>query len=49
MRRPHSPRETHTRLDVAGSLYRSQVCRSQDEVFDTSEAWKTAMMDKGWA
>jgi hypothetical protein len=36
------------RLEIAGSLYRSQVCRSQDEVLDTSEAWKAAMVEKGW-
>jgi hypothetical protein len=36
------------RLEIAGSLYRSQVCRSQDEVLDTSEAWKVAMIEKGW-
>jgi len=36
------------RLEVAGSLQRSQVCRSQDEVLDTSEQWKAAMMEKGW-
>lgn len=37
------------RLEVAGSLHRSQVCRSQDEALDTSEQWKTAMIEKGWA
>lgn len=36
------------RLDVAGTLQRSQVCRSQDDVLSTSEQWKTAMQDKGW-
>jgi hypothetical protein len=36
------------RLEIAGSLYRSQVCRSQDEVLDKSEAWKGAMIEKGW-
>jgi hypothetical protein len=36
-------------LEVAGSLQRSHVCRSQDEVLDTSEQWKAAMVEKGWA
>ena len=31
------------RLEIAGSLQRSQVCRSQDEVLDTGEAWRAAM------
>ena len=29
-------------------LLRSQVCRSSDEVLDTSEKWKAAMLEKGW-
>ena len=29
-------------------LVRSQVCRSSDEVLDTHEAWKAAMLSKGW-
>jgi hypothetical protein len=36
------------RLEVAGSLQRSQVCRTQDEVLDTSDEWKAAMIEKGW-
>jgi hypothetical protein len=36
------------RLEVEGSLQRSQVCRTQDEVLDMSEAWKAAMLAKGW-
>ncbi len=36
------------RLEVSGSLQRSQVCRSQDEVLDTSEQWMAAMIGKGW-
>lgn len=36
-------------LELAGSLQRSQVCRTQDEVLDTSEQWKAAMVEKGWA
>jgi hypothetical protein len=37
------------RLEIAGSLQRSQVCRTQDEVLDTSERWKAAMIEKDWA
>jgi hypothetical protein len=37
------------RLEIAGSLQRSQVCRTQDEVLDTSEQWKVAMIEKDWA
>ena len=36
------------RLEVTGSLQMSHVCRAQDEVLDTSERWKTAMVEKGW-
>ena len=36
------------RLEVNGDLQRSQVCRSQDEVLTTGEAWKAAMLEKGW-
>ena len=28
---------------------RTQVCRSQDEVLTTIEAWKAAMLAEGWA
>jgi hypothetical protein len=37
------------RLEIAGSLQRSQVCRTQDEVLDTSDEWKAAMIEKGWS
>jgi hypothetical protein len=37
------------RLEMAGSLQRSQVCRTQDDVLDTTEPWKAAMVEKGWA
>jgi hypothetical protein len=30
-------------------LLRSQVCRSSDEILDTGEQWKTAMIEKGLA
>lgn len=34
---------------IVGDLRRSQVCRTQDDVLDTSAAWKAAMEEKGWA
>ena len=33
---------------MIGELMRSQVCRSSDEVLDTQESWKAAMMERGW-
>jgi hypothetical protein len=36
------------RLEIAGSLQRSEVCRTQDAVLDTSAQWKAAMIQKGW-
>jgi hypothetical protein len=36
------------RLEIAGSLHRSQVCRTHDEVVHLSEHWKAALADKGW-
>jgi hypothetical protein len=29
-------------------LLRSQVCRSSDEILDTVESWKAAMLEGGW-
>ena len=29
-------------------LLRSQVCRSSDEVLNTQESWKAAMIGRGW-
>ena len=34
---------------MTSDLLRSQVCRNQDEVLTTQEAWKAAMLEKGWA
>jgi hypothetical protein len=36
------------RLEIAGDLQRSEVCRSQEAVFTTFETWKAAMIEKGW-
>ena len=35
------------RLIVSGELLQSQVCRTQEEVFDTFEQWKAAMLWEG--
>jgi len=35
------------RLEV-GELFRTQVCRSADEIRDVPESWKAAMIEKGW-
>lgn len=37
------------RLFVAGEWQRSQVCRTQDEVFNTADEWRDALKAKGWA
>ena len=33
---------------MTSDLLRSQVCRSSQEILDTHEAWKAAMVEKGW-
>ena len=33
---------------MTSDLLRSQVCRSSEEILDTHEAWKTAMLGRGW-
>ena len=33
---------------MVGELMRSQVCRSSEEILTTQEAWKAAMIGKGW-
>jgi hypothetical protein len=35
-------------LNVNGSLQRSQVCRSNDEVLDLTERWKSMRVESGW-
>jgi hypothetical protein len=37
-----------SRLVIDGAVQRMQVCRSQEEVFDTFEEWKRAMIEKAW-
>ena len=36
------------RLEV-GELFRTQVCRSPEEILDTQEAWNASMLEKGWS
>jgi hypothetical protein len=31
------------------SFFRTHVCRTEPEVFDTSEAWKNEALEAGWA
>jgi hypothetical protein len=33
---------------ITTDLLRSQVCRSDKEVLNTCEAWKAALVGKGW-
>ena len=37
------------RLDAAGEMIRTQVCRSEEEVFSTGERWKKNMQSRGWS
>ena len=34
---------------MTSDLLRSQVCRTSDEVLTTHDAWKAAMLEKGWS
>ena len=36
------------RLIAAGDVLATKVCRSQEDVFDTYDTWRAAMMEKGW-
>lgn len=37
------------RLSVGDELMRSQVCKTQNQVFDASEAWQAEANQKGWS
>jgi hypothetical protein len=37
------------RLTAGSSFSRSHVCKSQEEVFDTSDAWRAEAAAKGWS
>ena len=36
------------RLVIDGGVNRTQVCRTQEEVFDTYEDWKRSMIERDW-
>jgi hypothetical protein len=36
------------RLDVAGELVASQVCRTDDEILTTQEQWRAGLEGKSW-
>ncbi len=35
-------------VGAQAEVVQTQVCRSQDEVLDTGDRWKAAMIEKGW-
>ena len=37
------------RLTAGANFLRSQVCKTQREVFDTSAAWKAEAIGQGWS
>ena len=37
------------RLDVCGLMSRTQVCHSSDEILNTFEHWRSAMLSAGWS
>ena len=37
------------RLTAGANCLRSQVCRSEQEVFDTQTAWRSEALAKGWS
>jgi hypothetical protein len=36
------------RLSAGSSFSRSQVCKTQADVFATADTWKTEALSKGW-
>jgi hypothetical protein len=36
------------KLLIAGQLRQSRVCRTGDEMLETQEQWRAALMKKGW-
>jgi hypothetical protein len=36
------------RLEVAGSIQRSETCQSQDEALAAADAWRNALIDRDW-
>ena len=37
------------RMFIGEELYRSEVCKVEEKVFDTADAWKVEAKRKGWA
>jgi hypothetical protein len=37
------------RLLIAGELQQSQVCRAAHEWLDTKDAWRVALLERGWS
>jgi hypothetical protein len=37
------------RLEVKGQLVESRVCRTDDDVLNQQEGWRTALEAKGWS
>ena len=36
------------RLSAGNDFLQSKVCKTQDEVLETAEAWKAVLIEKGW-
>jgi hypothetical protein len=41
--------EVRLLIGAQAEVVQTQVCRTQDEVFDCGEQWKAAMVEKGWS
>jgi hypothetical protein len=40
--------EVRLMIGAQAEVVQTQVCRTQEEVLGTGEAWKAAMAEKGW-
>jgi hypothetical protein len=36
------------RLTAGDEFLQSKVCKTEDEVLETGEQWKAALLEKGW-
>jgi hypothetical protein len=36
------------RLEIGGSVQRSQICGSRDELLEIGERWQLSLIEKGW-
>jgi len=43
-----TPKPADRRALTGHEMQRTQVCKTEDEVFTTSEAWRTEAETKGW-